>query len=222
MELSLSFVAKSGKEAVHYLKQENPDILFLDIDLGDMNSLQIFDEVEINSYVIFVTGFNQYAVKAFEKNAVDYILKPVEKERVRVSLERVLRFNSLKQNVSYKKVLDDYQKSKKDFIFVKNEDEYIKIKLSDVLYFEAYEKKVSVVTIEGRFTYSSSLQELEEILNDNFAKIHKSYIVNIEKIDKLKKWFGGGYLLEMINGDELKISRNFQESFFEKIGFQKH
>ncbi len=222
VELSLFFVAKSGKEAVRFLEQKTPDVLFLDVDLGDMNSLQIFDEIEINSYVIFVTGFDQYAIKAFEKNAVDYILKPVEKDRLRVSLERVLKLSSLKQNSSYKEMLKDYQKSKKEFMFVRNADEFTMVKVVDIVYFEAYEKKVAVVTEKGKFTYNSSLQELEEILDDNFVKIHKSYIVNIGKISKIKKWFGGGYLLEMINGDELKISRSFQESFFEKIGFQKH
>lgn len=220
--IQILFTANSVEEFDEKIKKHSPDLLLLDIRLVNKLIFEVFEniieKIDYNPYIVFVTAYDEYAIKAFENGAIDYVLKPVSKERLQKTIERVLKNRqSNKSNVL--QYIKSQQKSNK--LPIKYKDDILLLDISEIIYIMADNKDVLIVTKNGEYKYHTQLHALEEKLQHHgFVKIHKSYLISINHVEKIKKWFGGSYVVQMSNKDEIKISRKYQQEFFKQIGYQ--
>lgn len=168
----------------------SPDLIMVDIQLGDGLSFDIFRKTKIESYVIFTTAYDEYAIKAFELNSIDYLLKPVDETKLANSLLKYRKFQSLSQSVNIGNLLETIESRKDKFKkrFVVNIASKIKvIDVAEAAYFYSKEKNTFLCTSDNRhYPLEFSLDHVEEILNpDQFFRINRQYIVNFRSITKI-------------------------------------
>jgi len=196
--------AANVPQAVELVKQFKPDVIFLDIQMPGATGFDLLEKIETNAKIIFITAFDQYAIKAFEVNALDYLLKPINKERLEKAIQRLLveENRSLPgQKVGYDDVV---------YVLVNGSLQFIKVAL------------LKCIIAEGNYSYiyykdckkdlvSKTLQEWEEILPENyFVRIHRSAIVNFEFVEQVKKCKNYTYLVYVRDMERpLDMSRRY-------------
>jgi two-component system, LytTR family, response regulator LytT len=167
-----------------------PDIIMLDIQLGDGNSFEIFRKVKIDSYVIFTTAYDEYALRAFELNSIDYLLKPVDETRLANSLQKFRKFHPTAKSINVEKLLESFT-NKKEILkkrFVVSIANKIKVVNTDeVAYFYSKEKNTFLCTTDNHhYPLDFSLDQTEQMLNPElFFHISRQYIVNFSCINKI-------------------------------------
>lgn len=185
-----------SKHALEYIKKHQPDVLFLDIQMPQLNGLNLIEALNYSPIVVLVTAYAEYAQKAFELDVVDYLLKPYTKERFDKSVDKVRQFSNFKLNIN--------KEIENDCLFVKHNGLLKKIKYSDIIFIEGLKQYVKIVTKEGKYITLNTMKGLEEqLLKANFKRVHKSYIVNFNatlsitgntiKIDSFKIPIGRNY-----------------------------
>ncbi|MBN1968035.1 MAG: response regulator transcription factor [Candidatus Delongbacteria bacterium] len=209
--------AENGQEAVDVIKEYEPDLLFLDIQIPGFNSFEVLDRIDYKPYVIFTTAYDEYALKAFDNLSIDYILKPIEEERLDVAIEKLkyLSTKNEKKDTLYdelEELINNSRKKSFNRLTIKVGDEILFIPVPDVVYFKSDNKYTIVKTCNEEYLINDTLNQLEERLPDYFIRIHRSYIVNKDKIVKLKKWFGYRYSAVMNDKDNtiVPISKEFK------------
>ncbi len=200
-----------------------PELVFLDIELPEFNGFEVLNRISCSPMVVFVTAFNEYALKAFEENALDYLLKPTSLKRLQNCLKRVLKERrGLEPNlVEDLKNLIQKRNYKKMFS-LKCGDEVRFIPSAEVYFFQAESKSVFLATRSRRRLYDATLRDIEAQTDpDQFVRISKSAIVAVDKIDKLSRWFQGSYLAVMSddNRTELKTGRTYLPALRKKLLF---
>lgn len=217
--------ASDGETAVKLSTELNPDLLFIDIQMPLLSGIDVA-EILINSqrspYIIFVTAYDSYAIKAFQLHAIDYLLKPVEPDRLKSSIERARKLiasdkSSQPSMDNLKALLADFKDKKNTkIITVCKDDRFYPLQIEKIKYAYADDKKTFLVTVNGKFAYKHTLQHLEEILPENFIRTHKSYIVNINFIKNIELWFNGAYQIFLQNEEEpIPLSRHHAKQFKE-------
>jgi DNA-binding LytR/AlgR family response regulator len=195
-EIEIVEILDTVESAVNWFEiHSQPDLIMLDIQLGDGLSFEIFRKVKVDSYVIFTTAFDEYAIKAFEVNSIDYLLKPVDEARLGNSLKKYKNFKSSSQTDNINKLLETIEsrndKFKKRFVVsIANKIKVIETK--EVAYFYSSEKNTFLCTSDNRqYPLDFSLDHLEGMLNpDFFFRVNRQFIVQfkfISKIDILSK-----------------------------------
>lgn len=212
---------KSG-QAVDKIIALQPDLLFLDVQMPVMNGFELLEAIEgeYNPYVIFTTAFDQYAIKAFEVNAIGYLLKPFDAGKFNNALNKfLLRYNSHATSsnmyAGLLKMLQEQQQSATwlERIMIKDLQRIFYIPVTEVFYFEASGDYVKVVTAEKVHLVNESLAALEQKLSpQQFIRIHRSFIINTEQVAEFIPYFNGEYKLVMRNKDTLKMSRNYKHN----------
>ncbi len=211
---------ENGLIALNKINELKPDLIFLDIQMPELDGLSLLNELPQLPLIIFTTAFNQYAIKAFEINAVDYLLKPFDKDRFAQAIQKVIEQKSSpahiqKQIKDLQNSLDEVLKADKKFtsrILIKGKDGYSFLNVQDIIWFEAYSDYVKIHIKEKFFLKNISLNELETKLNPEiFIRIHRSTIVNIAYIKEMKPYFNGEYYIYLTNGEKLKLSRSYKD-----------
>ena len=214
--------AGDGLSAVELLDRLRPDLVFMDVHLPGCDGFEVLARSRHRPLVIFLTAYDQYALKAFEANAVDYLLKPSSVERVREAVQRALErrrppdeplLSTLRAALEKRKYLRRF--------LVKVGDDVLVVPEAEVLCFSAGDKYVNLVT-EGRtFVTDFTLKDLEERLDpERFLRIHKSTIVALPRVGRIGRWFGGELVVVLDDkaGTRLKVGRTYLESFRERMG----
>ena len=217
--------AKDGIEAVQFIQGEKPDLVFLDIQMPGMNGFEVIEAVGIENMpaVVFVTAYDQYAIDAFEVQAVDYLLKPYDQERFRKSFNRSLEqigsdIESFAAD-SIQRLLEEIKKEKKYFqrIMVKRGSRFFFVKPNKIMYISADEKYVKLHTPEDAYLIRETMSRMEQHLDPaKFARIHRSYIVNIDFIKEIQPWSHGDYIVILKNGQKLNLSRRYSDRLLGK------
>jgi len=211
---------ENGLIALNKINELHPDLIFLDIQMPELDGLSMLNELKQLPQIIFTTAFNQYAIKAFEINAVDYLLKPFDKDRFAQAIQKVIEQKNSpaffqKQINNLQQSLDELLKGDKKFtsrILIKGKDGFSFLNVQDIVWFEAYSDYVKIHTKEKYFLKNISLNELETKLNpETFIRIHRSTIVNIAFIKEMKPYFNGEYYIYLTNGEKLKLSRSYKD-----------
>ena len=225
-ELEIVATASNGKSAVDLIMQHKPDIAFLDIRMPSLTGLEVAARVADRCAFIFVTAYDNYAIEAFEANAVDYLLKPYSRERLQKTVER-LKQKQLPDAQSFAspteiiELLSNLQRNKSSgnpsMHWIRSslgEDTFL-IHVNDVLYLESDTKYTNVVSKEGSFPIRLSLSELEQKLDkEKFQRIHRNAIVNLHAIDRIKRLIDGRYTVYIKDHDkELTVSRSYAANF---------
>lgn len=231
-EISIIAECSSGFEAVEKINKLSPDLVFLDIQMPGMNGFEVLKNLNADNIpmIIFVTAYDRYALKAFEFHAVDYLLKPIDKNRLKKAISfamseienRRLKLYSEKLKAladEYLNLISEKEKSIEEFKFVsrisvKNKNIIKIIPVSEIDWIEAQGDYVYLHVKDEKFLLHDSLSSLENKLNPEvFIRIHRSSIVNIERIEKLKSNEHGDYELFLKDGTKLKMSRTYKENF---------
>ena len=203
--------AKNGKNAVKLINETNADLIFLDINMPDLSGFELLQKIKHEPYIIFTTAYQQYAIKAFETNAIDYLVKPIEETRFAKSIEKLQRFIASKRHSDLsqlKNIFQELQQIKKPTaIPVKTGDKFILVRLSNISFFEAKEKYVFIITTDNKKHLSDTrLSEFEEMLPSNFIRVQKSFIINKDKIYEIHKYFGNRLIITMDDKNKTRIT----------------
>ncbi len=206
LDNSIQVVAKieSVKNAVSWLKENKPDLIFLDIHLSDGLCFRIFDEVEIKTPIIFTTAYDQYAIQAFKVNSVDYLLKPINKFDLAQSYEKYRVIHQKENAIDYsalKDMIGDMREKKYQKRFLVVEGDTIKtVLIENVAYFFAEGKYAFLVEKKGeRYLIDTTLEHLTTVLDpEEFFRINRGVIVHLDSIKKMNTWFSRRIKLELI------------------------
>lgn len=204
-------------QAVEEIQQLEPDLLFVDIQMPEIDGFDLIERVSktANPYIIFTTAYDQFALKAFEKNAIDYLLKPYSEERFEKALNRAKEAIE-KSNVqqlylqidSLLQLRHGTQTSFIEKVTIRQGQKLHFVSVSDVIWFEADNQYVQVHTLTKSHLIRDSLSHLEEVLDPKkFYRTHRSAIVNLDLIVEVEPYFKGDYLIKMTNGAVVKLSR---------------
>ncbi|MEQ9187388.1 MAG: LytTR family DNA-binding domain-containing protein [Cryomorphaceae bacterium] len=208
---TVQIVAESGKpeEALNLIDRENPDLIFLDIQMPGMSGFELLDEIEGKApEVIFVTAYDEYALKAFEVNALDYLMKPVEESRLSESVAKVAkRLEARKEQVVSADEQDDKLEIT-DQVFLKDGDKCWFVELEKIRLFESEGNYVRVYFDNSRPLILKSLNSLTDRLSEKFFfRASRKHIVNLRWIEKVETWFNGGLLVILKDGTKVEVSR---------------
>ena len=211
--------ASSGGEAVEVINRLRPDVVFLDIQMPELNGFDVLERLDYMPLVIFSTAYDEYALKAFEVNSVDYLVKPVDPKRLGKTVEKLERLSEsgageLRERLERAiESLNPKGSGAKHRIQVRVGDKIRLIPVADVVYFLASEKYVEVHTQTGNHLITKSLTQLEdELPAGDFARVHRSAIVNINFIDEITRDIGGTWEVRMkdTKKSRLPVSRRYR------------
>ncbi len=210
----------NGGEAVDQIRSLNPDLIFLDIQMPVLDGFGVLETIDPARLpvIIFVTAFDQYAIQAFEANAIDYLLKPYDENRFNRSLMKARHFLQPQFREDLQKQLQHFLdhvnpiRPYRERVVIKTDEGFILIKTGDIDWIEAAENYVNVHAGKETHLIRKTMRETEKQLDpDKFIRIHRSMIVNIEKIKHAKRWFNGEYQITLLNGTILTSSRGYSE-----------
>jgi two-component system, LytTR family, response regulator LytT len=207
--------AADGVEALRLIEQEHPDLVFLDVQMPGMDGFEVLKALRPPlPQVVFSTAYDDYAIRAFEVGAVDYLLKPYARARVEESLARVRgRLGGRQNGPDWERVLQRLEEKRTVYVSqvpVHSGKRILIVPVSDVLWFGVEYRLVYAHTQERAFMTNYTLRELEERLDPAlFFRAHKSSLVNLEHVKEIVPWFGGRYKLVMRDqtGSEVALSR---------------
>ncbi len=214
----------SGKEAIAAIKTEAPDLVFLDVQMPEGDGFEVLESIDFHTMpiVVFVTAFDQYAIRAFDVHALDYLLKPFDQNRfeqalVRAKSEVVLRNNT---NVNQKllSMLEHIESHKKnlDRILVKSSGKVFFLKFDEIDWVESAGNYVKLHVGSESHLLRETMSEMERKLgNEKFVRIHRTVIVNLDRIKELQPWFNGEYVVILNNGTKLTASRGYKKKLSE-------
>lgn len=202
--------AYSGFEALKLCRKEFFDVVFLDIRLGDSNGIRVAQELlkkEEHPKIVFVTAFDEYAVKAFELEAVDYVLKPFSEERIRQTLDRLQHIISRDFRDKEEIIGKEIEQPKAINKFAVEQNDKIKfLDVEDIVFIMAEGRNSIVCTPTHQYKTNIPLKDLQKKLrNSTFFRPHRSFIVNLEKINEVVRWFNGTYIIKMQGYDNVEI-----------------
>jgi two-component system, LytTR family, response regulator len=217
-EIEVIAEATNASEGVEKIDSLNPDLIFLDIQMPGKTGFDMLSELERAPNVIFTTAYDEYALKAFEVNALDYLLKPVEPKRLADALQK-LQLEEDKEPISDSNIsINRSILNEHDQVFVKDGERCWFVKLSDIRLFESVGNYAKVYFGPNKPLILKSLNALEERLDEKvFFRANRKHIVNLRLIEKIEPYFNGGLLLEMKGGEKIEVSRRQTVKFKEMM-----
>jgi len=220
-EIEVIAEARNGEEGIDKIKELQPDLIFLDVSMPGMTGFEMLKKLEDIPYVIFVNAHDDYALKAFEVNALDYVLKPIDPQRLADAIEKLSQkeegeFESENEKVSREEKKLDLT----DRIFIKDGEKCYFVKLDEVRMLESDGNYVKIHFGKSRPLVLRSLNSFEEKLDPgSFFRANRKFIINLDWIEKIENWFNGGLQVELKSGDKVEISRRQAIRFKEMFSF---
>lgn len=208
-----------GLKAINELK---PDLIFLDIQMPKLTGFELLELLDEKPMIIFTTAYDEYALKAFEINALDYLLKPFAEDRLSEAIKRV---TGTKQNtsttVNYPELIQPVkEKEHIQRVVVKSGHKIVFIPVVDIVYIEAEDDYVMIYTKTNRHLKQATMKYFESVLNsDEFFRIHRSFIVKVNQIKQIEPFENGKYIALLQNGKKLSISKSGYKNLKEKLSF---
>jgi two-component system LytT family response regulator len=199
--LNLLGTFDNALDGLSYLKSNKVDLLFLDINMDELSGIELLESSKIDSQVIITTAYQEYAIKGYELNVTDYLLKPF-------TFDRFLKaVNKAQENIN-----QPLSNTQQDFIFVKTENRLEKISLSDILFIEGMRDYRRIHSVDKKIMTLQNFSELEQIIPSNLVcRVHKSYMVGINKIESIER------MRIKISNQIIPISETYKEHFFQII-----
>lgn len=208
LEIDIIGEAKNGEEGIALIKEQKPDLVFLDINMPGMNGFEMLKHLEEIPRVIFVTAYDEYALKAFEVNALDYILKPVDPERLREAIQKLSSEDDFISAQSAGIARKDRFLTVNDRVFIKDGEKCWFVELSKVRMLESDGNYVKVYFDNFRPLILRSLNSFEERLDpEYFFRANRKFIINLQWVSSIENWFNGGLQVELREGEKVEISR---------------
>ena len=223
--ISVIAEAGNGREAIEKIESLKPDLIFLDIQMPDLTGFEVLEKLEHQPNIIFTTAYEQYAIKAFENFSIDYLLKPIKEERLKQSIDKLVKFGILNQTIQVsglQEIIRQIQTPPKATALpIRSGDRIMLVRFEQIAYLEAQDKYVFIYTIDGqKFLTDQSLTVLEEKLPAQFYRIQKSYIINKDKIREMHRHFNSRYLFIMDDkaGTRITSGRTYHDAIRTEFG----
>ena len=215
-EIEVVTEASNAVEGLEKIEQVSPDLIFLDIQMPGKSGFELLSELDRAPYVIFTTAYDEYALKAFEVNALDYLLKPIEPKRLSDAIQKIHLQDE--KDAASAIVMNRSLLSESDQVFVKDGERCWFVKLSEIRLFESVGNYAKVYFGINKPLILKSLNALEERLDEKtFFRANRKHIVNLRMIEKIEPYFNGGLLLELKGGEKIEVSRRQTVKFKEMM-----
>jgi two-component system, LytTR family, response regulator len=221
-DLEILSDCENGFEGVKAINELKPDLIFLDIQMPKITGFEMLELIDHHPEIIFTTAYDQYALKAFDYNAADYLLKPFSKERLQGALEKV-KERMLKQtdHEDIVEKINNYPREEfLDRIVVKDRHKIHIIPVDQIRYIESLDDYVMIYTNEGRHVKQKTMHYFESALDPhNFARIHRSFIVRVDQIAQLQQYEKESYIAILHDKTKLKVSKSGYKNLKEMLNF---
>jgi two-component system LytT family response regulator len=213
-EIEIIAEAENGAEGLEIIESLKPDLIFLDIEMPVLNGFEMLAKLKHQPKVVFTTAYDQYAIKAFEEGSIDYLLKPIEIERLDKTIKKLKQTNFAPVQVPIEELIRQIQGKKSiKTLTVKLGDKILLIKLDDIVRIQAEDKYVFLHTVDGKKHLTDfTLSTLEEKLPEEFLRIHRSEIINTEYIKEIRKGFNGALIFVLNNVEETRVTSSRSNS----------
>ncbi|WP_336516436.1 LytTR family DNA-binding domain-containing protein [Pollutibacter soli] len=206
--LELAAVCNNGAEVVQFLEENAVDIMLLDIRMPIKTGIDVLKNLNERPITILVSAYEEYAIKGYELDVIDYLVKPVSFERFKKAIDKAMDFLAVQ-------VAAHEKGDKPDYFFIKTDTRIVKFLFSDVSAIEAQREYIKIITPSKKVMSLVSLSSIANVLPPDFIRIHRSFIINMRHIDEVQS-------NEVIIGKEIyPISRNYRDTFFAKLGDRK-
>ena len=217
-EIEIVDEAANVDEGISKIESQNPDLIFLDIQMPGKTGFDLLSELDRAPHVIFTTAYDEYALKAFEVNALDYLLKPIEPKRLADAVHKLNTVEGPEPHPGMPIDISRQMLTENDQVFVKDGERCWFVKLSEIRLFESVGNYAKVFFGNNKPLILKSLNALEERLDPKvFFRANRKHIVNLRLIDKIEPYFNGGLLLEMKGGEKIEVSRRQTVKFKEMM-----
>jgi len=217
-EIEIVDEAANAEEGIQKIESHNPDLIFLDIQMPGKTGFELLAELDAAPQVIFTTAFDEYALKAFQVNALDYLLKPIEPKRLADAVQKLNNTEQAHLTAGFNGDGNRTLLTENDQVFVKDGDRCWFVKLSEIRLFESVGNYAKVFFGTNKPLILKSLNSLEERLDEKvFFRANRKHIVNLRLIDKIEPYFNGGLLLELKGGEKIEVSRRQTVKFKEMM-----
>jgi len=217
--------AGTGREAIQKIETLKPDLIFLDIQMPDLTGFEVIEKLTHKPNIIFTTAYEQYAIKAFETFSIDYLLKPIKEERLQQSIYKLKQFGKADSPINIsglQQIIEQFKTPQKATALpIRTGDRIVLLRFENIVYLEAQDKYVFVFTHDGqKHLTDQSLTTLCEKLPPQFHRVHKSYIINKDKIREMHRHFNSRYLfiLEDKPGTRITSGRTYHDAIKAEFG----
>jgi two-component system LytT family response regulator len=212
-EIDLIGECSDGFQGLKSIQELQPDLIFLDIQMPKLTGFEMLELLDALPEVVFTTAYDEFAIKAFELNAVDYLMKPFARQRLRQAVEKVIdRFKMKQSNQGgVEKLIHQVYETAKPLerIVVKSGSKIHVLPIEDIQQIEAQDDYVMIHTPAGRFMKKETMQRLEaQLPQEQFIRVHRSFIVNINQVQRIEQYGKESYLLVLKNGSEVSVSKS--------------
>jgi two-component system LytT family response regulator len=213
----------NGFDGVKAINETKPDLVFLDIQMPKLTGFEMIELLDEVPDVIFTTAFDQYAIKAFELSAVDYLMKPFSKKRFSEAIEKV--YHRISQNQEKPKIKEFANQVKEDTeeierIFVKTGSKIDVVPVNEIVRIESEDDYVEIFTPKGKFLKKETMNYLEKVMpKDTFVRVHRSSIINLNQIQKIEKYGKDSSMVILKDGSRVNVSKSRIKDLRSQLGF---
>src|SRR5262245_20887950 len=221
-DVEISAECNDGFEGVKAIQQQQPHLIFLDIQMPKINGFEMLELIDQPPAVIFTTAFDEYAIKAFEAHAVDYLLKPFDQERFDKAIAKWMDQKNVNKEKATQDLLEtaSLSPSQSQRVVVKNGSKIKIIPAHDIFYLEAADDYVKIHTQEGYFLKNKTMNHFEQVLDkQQFVRGHRSYIVNIQQITRIDPYEKDNHVAVLKSGAKVPVSRGGYGKLKSVLGF---
>lgn len=218
-ELELVAECNNGYEGVKAIMQHKPDLIFLDIQMPKINGFEMLEILDEKPSVIFTTAFDEFAIKAFEANAIDYLLKPFNKARFDDALKKWKEKKSSEKEIDTLIENTNKQPEEKNRIVVRNGSDIQIVPTADIVYIEAYDDYVKLFTKDSYYLKKKTMNYYEATLDASvFFRTHRSFIINLQQLTKIEPLEKNTFVVLLKNGKKVPLSRSGYSKLKELLG----
>lgn len=213
---------ENGFEGIKSIQELKPDLIFLDIQMPKLNGFEMLEILDEKPEIIFTTAYNQYAIQAFELNAIDYLLKPFSKERLLDALAKAAQriFSKEKQDQKINKLIQHPLDEILERVVVKSNHKISVIPVEKIRYLEAQDDYVMIYTYEGKHLKQATMKYFEQHLDPkHFMRVHRSYIVRLDQVNQLEPYGKDSYVAKLKDGPAVRISKSGFKALKGKLNF---
>ncbi len=213
----------NGFDGVKAINEMKPDLVFLDIQMPKLTGFEMIELLDDVPDVIFTTAFDQYAIKAFELSAVDYLMKPFSKQRFSEAIDKVYqRLNQQSEKSKIKEFANQVKEDTEEIerIFVKTGSKIDVVPVPEIVRIESEDDYVEIFTAKGKFLKKETMNYLEKVLpKDTFVRVHRSSIINLNNIQKIEKYGKDSSMVILKDGSRVNVSKSRIKDLKNQLGF---
>lgn len=219
-DIEIAGECSDGFECLKFFSTQKADLLFLDIQMPRITGFELLEVLQEKPQIVFTTAFDAYALKAFEMNAVDYLLKPYSRERFNEAVDKCIERlkTGRSEHAGVEKMIRENTAPVDDRIVVRQGNKVVVLPLSEIHYFESSENYVCIHSPQGNYMKERTMKYYEEQLKDHsFIRLHRSYLVNLMSVSSIEPYTKDSYIATLKNGEKIRVSQEGYARFREKM-----